>query len=169
MTLPPIFCTWEGDSFKPFPRFAKLCDKEFVVGENYKIEVIEERSMKSHRHYFAQLNQLWMSMPEDIAEQFPTVEHMRKRALIDAGFYNEEIIDCGSNRVAINVAASIRKHDDFALIIVRDQYVVERRAKSQSQKAMGKQAFQDSKDKVIGVLSDLVGVQPDNVPAEGQV
>ena len=156
----PIHCTWDGESFVPLARFAKLCDRDFVVGHLYPLVVQEDRSAASHRQYFASLHEAWTQLPEDVAEQFPSTEHLRKRGLIDAGYYDEEIIDCGSNKVAPNMAVAIRKRDDFALIFVRDQFVIVRTAKSQSMRAMGKEVFQESKDKVLDIVWGLCGTTP---------
>lgn len=156
----PTYCTWDGDAFVPLKRFAHLCDKEFVVGEIYPLVVHEERSANSHNHYFASLQEAWKNLPEQAAERFPSPEHLRKRALVDAGYYDEEIIDCGSNKIAPTVGAAIRKRDDFAIIFIRDQFVIVRTAKSQSMRAMGKKVFQESKDKVLDIAWRLCGLTP---------
>lgn len=166
MPLSHIFSTWNGEALEPWPRFKNLCDKELVIGEKYRIDIIEERSQRSHAHYFAQIHDIWLNLPENIASNYPSSEHLRKRALIEANFYDEEIIDCGSNKVAPNVAAAIRRRDDFALIFVRDQFVIIRTAKSQSKKAMGGDQFQGSKTKVLEIISEMIGVNPEEVPNE---
>lgn len=157
MTAPLAFI-WDGEAFRP--KAGRLADKYFVVGEVYRLSVEEERSAASHRQFFAALNECWKQLPEDLAEQYPTPESLRKRALIEAGYYDEEIIDCGSNKVAPNVAAFARRRDDFALIFVRDQFVIIRSAKSQSVRNMGKAKFQESKTAVLEIISQMVGVTP---------
>lgn len=158
MSTAPIHCTWDGEAFVPLGRFAKVCDRAFAAGQLYPLVVQEERSAPSHRQYFASLHEAWMNLPEDVAERFPTDTHLRKRALVEAGYFDEEIIDCGSNKVAPTVAAFVRKKDDFALIFVRDQFVIVRTAKSQSLRAMGKAVFQESKDKVLDIAWGLCGI-----------
>jgi hypothetical protein len=156
--IPPLVFTYDGEAM--IPKVPRLADRHLVVGELYRMSVEEERSMASHRQYFAALHDLWLNLPEDVAENFPSEEHLRKRALIEAHYYDEEIIDCGSNKVAPNIAAAIRKRDDFALIFVRDQFVIIRTAKSQSLKAMGKKLFQQSKQDVLDIVSAMVGSKP---------
>jgi hypothetical protein len=67
--------------------------------------VKEHRSKKSHDHFHAHLDEAWKQLPHGISELYPSVDHLRKRALIDAGYYDEEIIDCGTNEAAIRVAS----------------------------------------------------------------
>ena len=90
---------------QPLARFRKLCNKQFVVGEVYCMVAQEERSAASHRQYFASLHDAWMNLPEATAEQFPSSEHLRKYALIQAGFRDERSIVCASKAEARRLAA----------------------------------------------------------------
>lgn len=162
----PIAFRWDGEAMLPAaPAFARRADKQYTVGETYVLLPHQPRSTQSHNHYFAALADAWENLPEEHAEQFPTPEHLRKRALIDCGYFNEEAIDCGSNSVAIRVASHVRKQDDFALIYVRDRFVIIRTAKSQSLKAMGRAAFQKSKQDVLDLIASMVGVKPEELSA----
>lgn len=158
MNQTPIIFDWTGEAMVPLGRFRKLCDKQFVVGEQYRMEAIEERSMASHRQYFAAIHDAWMNLPENIAEQYPTSEVLRKRALIEAKYYDEEILDCGTKAAALNVAPAIRRRDDFAIIHVRGQFIIIRTAKSQSMRSMGKDVFQKSKQDVLDTIAALIDV-----------
>jgi hypothetical protein len=144
----------------PKAGFARKCDAAFVIGQTYQLEAVEARSAVSHSHEFAWLRDAWANLPEDIADMYPTPEALRKRALIQAGYYDETIIDAGSNAAALRVASYIRSRSDFSLVIVRGPLVFERQAKSQSRRAMDKQTFQDSKTKIMEVVSEMVGVTP---------
>jgi hypothetical protein len=157
MTARPLHCRWDGESFVPLR--PKEADKHYVIGEVYPLIVHEERSAASHKQYFASLHEAWMNLPEAEADRFPSPDHLRKRALVEAGYFDEEIIDCGSNKVAPNVGAAIRKRDDFAVIFIRDQFVIVRSAKSQSMRAMGKAVFQKSKDAVLDIAWGLCGMK----------
>lgn len=154
----PFIGMWDGENFVPALRFMRALTRDCVVGENYRLVEENERSMRSHNHYMASVAEGWRQLPESIADNFPTETHLRKRALVDAGYYDEEVIDCGSNRVAVNVAAAIRKRDDFALIFIRDQFVIIRTAKSQSLKAMGDKDFKASKQAVLEIIAGMVRV-----------
>jgi hypothetical protein len=157
----PIPCKWDGDSFSPLPRFDRQADARFVIGETYNLAAVEDRSDASHRHEFAWLREAWQSLPESLSDQFPSPEHLRKRALIDAGFYDEQIVDAGTNRAALRVAAAFRTREEFALVIVRGGYVFIRTAKSQTRRAMDKAEFQRSKTAIMETIATLIGVTPE--------
>jgi hypothetical protein len=163
MSGAPITFVWDGQVMVPQRRFTKLCDQRYAIGEEYPLAIAHPRSKATQGHYFARLEELFDNLPEDVAELYPTIEHLRKRALIEAGYFDQEIIECGSEAVAVNVASAIRKRDDFAHIIVAGRIVAIRTAKSQRKCAMGAKAFQDSKDKVLAIVENMVGVKRSEV------
>jgi hypothetical protein len=152
---------WDGEVLRPLPRFAKIADVHYVVGDVHLVAEIEERSEKAHRHEFAWLREAWLSLPENLADLYPSTEHLRKRALIDAGFYDEQVIDCGSQAAALRVASFARGEDDFALVITRGPLVVVRKAKSQSRRAMRPDEFQRSKTALMETVAAMIGVKTD--------
>jgi len=155
----PILAIWDGEHLTPAsPYWAKKADEQYVIGERYLVEVQHERSIASHRAYFAQLNEAFMSLPEHIAERFPSVEALRKFALIQTGHRDERSIVCSSRAEAARLAAFIRPMDDFAIVSVSEAVVVVMTAKSQSFRAMGKQAFNRSRDDVLNYVASLIGV-----------
>lgn len=160
MTAPLIF-TWDGEAM--VPKVPRLADKFFVVHETYRLAVQEERSAVSHNHFFASLEEAWLNLPEDMAEHFPSADHLRKYALIKAGFCDERSIVCASKAEAQRVAAFIKPMDTYAVVLVREATVQVFTAKSQSHKAMGKAVFQDSKQKVLDIVSAMVGVKADEL------
>lgn len=163
MITAPLIFRWDGESMVPWRRYAKLCDTEFTIGEDYRLEVIEERSAKSHSHYFAALTEAWRNLPEDAAERFPTVESLRKFALIKAGFCDSRSIVAGSKAEAQRLAAFIRPADEFAIVTTSEATVTVYTAKSQSMKAMGKADFTASKNAVLDYVAGLIGVRQDDL------
>lgn len=157
-TAPPIQFQWDGESM--VPRVPKLADAHFVVGEVYTLGERQMRSQASHNAYFAQVHDAWQNLREDIAERFPSPDHLRKYALIRAGYRDERSITCASKAEAQRFAAFVKPIDDFALVVVSEATVTIYTAKSQSMKAMGKAEFQKSKDAVLEVLSRLIGTTP---------
>jgi hypothetical protein len=157
MTQPIIF-QWDGEVMKPLTRFHNICNAEFTIGEMYRMETIEERSIVSHRHYFAALHSLWLNMPERASHQFPSEEHLRKHCLIMTGFRDERSFVASSKAEALRLAAFIRPVDEYAVVSVHEATVLVWTAQSQSMKAMGKKRFQDSKQAVLDFAADLVGV-----------
>lgn len=148
------------------PKWPMLAAKRFEGGRDYLLADVEHRSDVSHKHEFAWLKTAWESLPEDLADLFPTPEHLRKRALIDAGFYSETIIDAGTNAAALRVASHLRTKDEFAAVVVRGPVVVERIAKSQSRRAMDKTEFQQSKQAVLEIVAAMIGVAPATLAAQ---
>lgn len=154
----PLIFDWDGEAM--IPRHPRRADQLFVVGQSYSLIEHEERSTPSHNHEFAWLKEAWMNLPENLADLYPTQEHLRKRALIEAGFYDETIIDAGTNAAALRVASAIRAREEFSLVIVRGPAVVIRTAKSQSRRAMNKQEFQASKTAIMEVVAAMIGTTP---------
>jgi hypothetical protein len=127
----------------------------------------QERSEQSHRHEFAWLREAWQNLPEYLADLYPTPDHLRKRALIEAGFYDETMVDAGTNAAALRVARElIRPMDEFAHVVVRGPLIVMRRAKSQSRRAMNKAEFQASKTAIMQVIADMLGTTVDHLSKE---
>ena len=152
---------WEGDGFKPLR--PKLADQTFVVGKVYWLDEEQRRSSLSERHEFAWIREAWKNLPEKVAEALPTPDHLRKRALIDAGFYDETIIDAGTQSAALRVASFARSKDGFAYVVTRGPLVVVREAKSQSRRAMDGKAFQASKTAIMEIIAGMIGVSPSDL------
>lgn len=152
---------WSGDAMRPLrPRAA---DRAYVVGQEYWLVEEQRRSVTSHNHEFAWLAEAWRNLPEDIADLYPSPEHLRKRALIQGGFYTETIVDAGTSAAALRVAAFMRQKDEFAVVVVRGPVVVERVAKSQSRRAMTPKEFQESKTALMEIVAGMIGVTPESL------
>lgn len=156
----PVVYQWNGEAMVPQRRFMTALDKEYVIGENYTLIEHHDRSQASHSHFFAALHEGWTNLPEDQAVRFPTSEHLRKWCLIRAGYRDERSIVCASKAEAQRVAAFMRPMDDFAVVVVSEAVVSAYTAKSQSMRAMGKKDFQESKDAVLTLVSEMIGVAP---------
>jgi len=146
-----------GGHFIPLASHKRYTSETFGDGEVVTLSPIEDRSAASHGHFFALLHQAWINLPEEYAERFPSEEHLRKWCLIKSGHRDERTTVCGTKAEAERVAAFIRPIDDYAIVVAREATVTVWTAKSQSMRAMGKDAFQQSKDDVLRVLSELIG------------
>ena len=157
----PIPMRWTGKSFACHPAHIERANRQYTVGEIYRVTNEEERSDVSHNHEFAFVNEAWKTLPDNLLDIYPSPAHLRKRALIDAGYYDEQIIDVGTNAGAERVARAIRAMpgEDFSYVVFRGCLVVIRRPKSQSKRAMGKAQFQASKTAIMGVIANLLGVE----------
>ena len=151
---------WDGIAMVPQPRFQQRCDDDFVVGELYRLEVKEARSIASHNQYFAAIQEYWLNLPEIFGDRFPTADHLRKFALIKCGYYDERSIVASSRAEALRLSAFVKPMDDFAVVTVNEAMVQVFTAKSQKMKAMGKKTFQQSKSDVLDFLEGLVETDP---------
>lgn len=156
----PVAVQWTGEAFVPVGRFAAECDKHFVVGERYVMVEHEHRSRETHAHYFACINEAWANLPERYAGRFPTPEHLRKWALIRAGYRDETTFVASSKAEARRIVTFMRPADEFAVVVATDAVVTRYTAKSQSMRAMDREAFQASKTAVLAVLASMVEVAP---------
>jgi hypothetical protein len=168
MNLVPIVCTWTGEAWEPLQHFRTRCAEALEVGGRYRLEVRQERSQASHSHYFAAVNEAWVNLPDNQAERFPSSEHLRKYALIRAGYRDERSISCSTKAEAQRVAAFVKPVDDHAIVLVREQLVVIYTAKSQSAGAMNKREFEESKAAVLQILAGMIGVQVAELKERGR-
>lgn len=156
--LVPIKFGWNGEAMVPSnPFWARKSDQQFVIGQVYNLVDEPERSSKSHRHYFSCVNEAWANLPPHLADQHPTADHLRRRALIEAGYCDNKTIVCSSKAEALRVAAFVKPIDCFAVVTVRDNVVTHSTAHSQSTRAMGAAKFQLSKDATLEIISAMIG------------
>lgn len=147
----------EGEFHAAGRGLAVLCDKQLVIGETLRWQIVSERSAASHAHYFACVASAWASLPESLAADFPSPEHLRKHALIKAGYCSMNRLAFRTNADAVAACAVLSSMDSYSICDVAGNVVTVYRATSQSMRAMGKKAFQESKDKVLDVISQLIG------------
>lgn len=157
-TTPPLSFVWDATRSVMIPRRPNFADRVYVDWEEYRLGVIEERSINSHNHYFAALADAWSNLPDHELQRFPTVEHLRKYALIRSGFASEQQFVCTSKAEAARLAQWLKPIDDYSVIVPREATVMRYVAQSQSRKAMGNEEFQRSKTAVLDFVADLIGV-----------
>jgi hypothetical protein len=142
------------------PLQPQRAEKFFEAGERYIMVEHQDRSQSSHNHEFGWLREAWMNLPERFAERFPSETHLRKWALIRAGYSDSHTITCSSKAEAIRIAAFIRPMDEFSIVIVNGPTVTRYTAKSQSRRAMGAADFQRSKTLIMEIVAKMIGVEP---------
>lgn len=160
MTGAPIMFRWDGESMVPISNYwAARADKDFVVGETYKMIEFHDRSANSHRHFFASIADAHGNLPDERHDEYPTPEHLRKKALIWKGYRFTRDYVCDTAADARRMAAFVRPMDEYAVIIAKDCVVRVHTAMSQSVKAMGAKEFQQSKQAVLDFVDDLLQVE----------
>jgi hypothetical protein len=162
----PIPMEWNGEAMVPLPRFKQACDRQFDAGSRYTLEVVQERSSRSHKHLMATINTCWQTLPEHLAKRFPTPTHLRKWALIEAGYRNERVIVCQSKDQRNEIIMLARWLDAYTVILVKDNIVKIATAKSQSYREMGKKDFAASKEAIFRILAELLDVDVDTLAAQ---
>jgi hypothetical protein len=89
MNIAPVEFQWDGEVMRPARHYLPRCHKQYVVGEAYPMIPHEDRSTNSHNHFFAAVHEAWKNLPEKMTARFPTSEHLRKWALIKAGYADD--------------------------------------------------------------------------------
>lgn len=158
----PVVCVWDGNVMIPLPRFKRLCDSQFAVNEEYPLAIVENRSMASHNHYFAELSEAFDNLTEEHAKRFPDPEALRSWALVQTGYCTEVDHVADSPAEARKMAATIRRYSPYTVIKISGNVVKVFEPLSQSLAAMKKQPFEDSKRAVL----DLVAAMARTTPAE---
>lgn len=155
----PLPWIWTGSVMKPAtPYTGGQAAERFETGSRYMLVEHVDRSSKSERHYFAVIREGWKNLPERLGTRFPSPEHLRKWALIHAGYRNERTFACETPEEAARLAVWLRQAVPYAVLIVSDDVIIEHTAKSQRRRAMEKDEFQASKDAVLGIIAGMVGV-----------
>ena len=141
----------------------------YEIGEHVIVSIERGRSMASHRHQFAWMNDAWLTLPEEHRSQpwAETAETMRKHALIATGFHQTYTLDCGGSataqRVKMALVSAEAKSHGYAIGQVRGPVVTIWTPKSQSIRAMGSEEFNRSKQAVLDWVADKLGVKPEEM------
>lgn len=160
----PVQAYWTGEVFEPVsPYWVRRADKEFAKGEVLRLIHVEERSLNSHNHFFAAVKNAWESLPPLMAERFNSPDALRKYCLIKGGYCISDSLTCPSHADALRVAAFMRPIDEFALVTVSKNVVTRFVAKSQSYREMDKKTFAASKERVLEIIAELIGVTTDEL------
>jgi hypothetical protein len=138
------------------------------IGEVHGWQMAENRSKASHDHFFAVVNEAWKSLPEDLCDDFPSPEHLRKWALIKAGFCTATKVVCANNDEAIKLVGKAKAMDRYSLVDVAGSTVTIWTADSQRRDAMGRSVFQEAKEKAIDAISALLGTDAATLKAAAQ-
>jgi hypothetical protein len=159
---PPEPFEWDGEVMRPLGRSALTPSTRSASATSWS----QSASAQTQR---TSTNSLGYAkhgcpFPTTLAEKFPTAEHLRKWALIRAGYSDSHTITCASKAEAIRVAAFIRPIDEFAVVVTQGSTVTRYTAKSQSRRAMGAKDFQESKTKIMEVIARMLGVEPAALP-----
>ena len=166
---PPLVFTWNGEAMVPASGYwMRQANEHFYVGQRYRMVEEAERSPISHRHEFAWLKSAWDSFPDELLDQYPNTEILRKHGLIAKGHCTMKQYPCPTVAEAERLAAILKPLDAYAIVVQRGPVVTVYTAVSQSKKAMGGPAFQQSKSDLMEFVGDLLGVDPQTLGQQSE-
>lgn len=157
-----LFAKWTGTTFDPLGNASWQCRETLIGGERVWLTVEHSRSAASHRHFFAQVRDLWFTLPESLssAPYAKNPETLRKHALIATGYCVSEtfLMPSGNAGDAEHFAYFLRglTGSDYAVVTAVDGAVFRYTARSQSHKSMPGAEFQNSKTAVLEWIENLL-------------
>lgn len=98
----------------------------------------KEHSDPLRRMFFASIRDIWQTLPDEIAPQYPSSESLRKAALCRAGWCDSVVMTCGDEKTAMKVAALVKHLDRYAIVDLSGTVVTTFTAKSISKRACKK-------------------------------
>lgn len=156
----PITYIWDAEQNAMVPKqaFALLARRQFKHGAEYRLDQRQDRSSKSLAFYMATLTDIHASLPAELLEEYPTMEHLRKRALIKLGYRLEKNYVCQTVALAVNLMKILEDDDEYAVVIQKGKVVRKYTAMSQSvDGSMDRAKFEESKNRVLELAAALVG------------
>ena len=160
-----IRARWTGTALEPCNGYSRrVCKDRLQIGEIVGLEVERDRSEKSHKAQFAEIRRAWLNMPESMSEApyAKSPDALRKHALCATGYCHIETIDCGSDEAAERVASSMRRDGfkawGYCVVVLRGPLVTRYTPRSQSVQAMGAAEFEESKERALTYIAQLLDV-----------
>jgi len=173
----PCIFTWNASdrTMRLAPYYAKIAAAQFRDGEDYPLEVREQRSSKEHNHYMAAVGNAHANIRDDeTLALLSTPNKLRGWALIQTGWCDVTAFGPMPFRSAVNAAKkaafNFRLGTEYVEVtLVRNRRddgsldgtanVVIKTPKSQSRAAMEKEDFRASKRDVLDLLSGQIEVK----------
>lgn len=160
----PLLFKWQDGALHPL---SHRVAEQFAEGEMYRMVAIAERSAKTHKHFFAVVKDVWSNLPDserlshdprtgEVIDRFPSPEHLRKWALVECGYSEDNTMVFESSAAARRAAILCRKLDPYCRVAVRGCVVLLRTAKSITDMSKAKD-FQEMKTKVFHKFEDMLG------------
>ncbi len=156
----PILFVRVDNYMAPLPRFQRVFDERFEVNGEYALIESEERNMSQHRGYFAQVRDAWKNLAEAFDGRFPSAEHLRAHALVEAGYCAETDYVMDSPKEARKLAVDLRRMNPYSIIKLSGNVVKHFEPDSQSVPAMSKERFQASCRAVLEIVASMARTTP---------
>lgn len=138
----------------------ELLDRKLIVGESYRIDIYNERSSAFHNKYFATIAEAWQHLPDPWDAILPSPTHLRKYALIKAGWCTVATYPLRSDADAIIAVSTAKMEDEYCLAVASGSVLTIYRAKSQRWTAQYAVEFYETAVRVFDVIGGIIGVDP---------
>lgn len=156
---------WSGLHWDPAPQYLRLMQRMHRPGDEVWLgEDKKERSKSSHDALMAEIRDYWENLPEYLHMEFPSDEHLRKRALIVAGYCDMKDLVLESEASAERAAALIGSLEGSQYALVQAVGCVVRVYTARSMKmlknggGMDRRTFQEAKDRVLHLCANAIGL-----------
>lgn len=110
--------------------------------------------------FFAAIRDSHSNLRDEHLSRFPSSEHLRKHALIAAGWCDVMTVLAGSKAAAPGIAAALQSKDRYCLIVIRGEVLTVYTARSMSRNSLLKPQFKDVALKAFAWIDETTGVDP---------
>lgn len=117
----------------------------------------KDQSDPMRRRFFALVREVWLNLPDQHRERFPSSEILRKTALCRVGWAECRVVTCGTKAAAQETALLARHLDRYAVVDVAGTVVTVFTARSMNKRHCPKKTFLQVSEKVLDWLSQLIG------------
>ena len=115
-----LFVWTEDEVMKPLPETMHRCRRQYVIGERYALGPVDEVSDASRASFFADMHDIWDSLPEGKEDRFPGFEHFRKQALIHGGWAMHRQMVMASHAAAVGAQSLVLDLDEYAVVAISE-------------------------------------------------
>ena len=119
----------------------------------------KEHSDPLRKMFFATIRDIWQTLPDHFAEIYPSSEHLRKAALIRAGWCETVTTACNDKQTALRVAALAKHLDRYAIARVEGSTVMVFTARSIARRACKKAELSKVVEDALRWARGLVGIE----------
>ena len=163
----PVQFVWDAANrvMRPQERFNRLCDRQYQDGELYALGPVEDIDNVSRGKFMKAIKMTWENLPAKY-KRFPSPEHLRKAALVGAGWCNQSHDVFDSVADAKRHADGIRNANGYA-VIVRSGCVVDVRiARSIAAGQITAEKWREVRPRALDWASEQINVAREAVERE---
>lgn len=113
---------------------------------------------KMRQAFFANLHEVYASLPDHQRRQFPNVEILRKHALIACGHCDVMTVACGSKSAAPGVAAAFRLKDQYCIANIDGSVVTVMTARSMARRELKAPQFRKLALELFAWIKNQTGI-----------